>query len=321
MRRLMTLAVAVIAASLQLPAGAMAQAYPTHTVKFILPYGAASATDITARLFADRLSARWGKPVVVENRPGGDGIVSIQAFVSAADDHTLWFGPAGIVTTAPYMHDTLPYDPRRDLVPIVSISDVVLALSAPAAGNIGSLDQLVAAARAQPGKLNAAAATGISDFLLFGWLKNMGLDVVEVPYRDIMQAPNDLAEQRIQLLSTSFAVVQPLMLAGKIKVLAVTSRQRAPTAPDIPTAKDAGYPELTFESIGGVFGPRGMPDAERQGIAADFRAVADPIIAKRLGDIGTIMDIRGPTEFAAAVQEQRDKLAGIAKVLGIKAAQ
>jgi len=157
---------------------------------------------------------------------------------------------------------------------------------------------------------------------LFGWIKNMDLQIVKVPYRDIMQAPNDLAEERIQVLSTSLAVVQPLMQAGKIKVLAVSSTQRAPTAPDIPTAKEAGYPELTFESIGGIFGPRGMSDATREAIAADVRAVAaDPVIAKRLGDIGTIMDIRGPAEFGRSVEEQRDRLAGIAKVLGLKAAQ
>jgi tripartite-type tricarboxylate transporter receptor subunit TctC len=315
------LAIAVLAITAGWQHGkATDQAYPTRTVKFIVPYGAASATDITARLFADRLSTRWGKPVVVENRPGGDGIVSVQAFVSAADDHVLWLGPAGIFTVAPYDHDTLPYDSQRDLLPIASVSDVVLAVSVPASMNVNTIDQLVALARAQAGKLNAAAATGISDFLLFGWIKNMDLQIVRVPYRDIMQAPNDLAESRIQVLATSFAAVQPLVQAGKIKVLAVSSTQRAPTAPDIPTATEAGYPALTFASVGGAFGPRGMSDAMRESIAADFRAVADPIIAKRLGDIGTIMNIRGPAEFAAAVQAQRDKLADIAKVLGLKAA-
>jgi tripartite-type tricarboxylate transporter receptor subunit TctC len=315
------LAIAVLAITAGWQHGKAAdQAYPTRTVKFIVPYGAASATDITARLFADRLSTRWGKPVVVENRPGGDGIVSVQAFVSAADDHVLWLGPAGIFTVAPYDHDTLPYDSQRDLLPIASVSDVVLAVSVPASMNVNTIDQLVALARAQAGKLNAAAATGISDFLLFGWIKNMDLQIVRVPYRDIMQAPNDLAESRIQVLATSFAAVQPLVQAGKIKVLAVSSTQRAPTAPDIPTATEAGYPALTFASVGGAFGPRGMSDAMRESIAADFRAVADPIIAKRLGDIGTIMNIRGPAEFAAAVQAQRDKLADIAKVLGLKAA-
>jgi tripartite-type tricarboxylate transporter receptor subunit TctC len=323
MGRLAALAGVAIAASLQLAGTAMAQqTYPTHAVRFILPFNPASASDITARLFADRLSARWGKPVVVENRPGGDGIVSIQAFVAANDDHTLWFGPAGIFTVQPYDHDTLPYDSKRDLVPIVSVSDVVLAVSVPASMNINSLAELVALAKAQPGKLNAAAATGISDFALFGWLKSMDLQIVKVPYRDIMQAPNDLSEQRIQVLGTSFAVVQPLMKAGKIKVLAVTSRKRFSAAPDIPTAAEAGYPALTFESVNGLFGPPGMSEAVRESIAADFRAVsADPIIPQRIADIGTIMDIRGPTELAAAVQAQRDRLAEIAKVLGLKASQ
>src|SRR5580692_3123848 len=195
MGRLTALAVLVIVSSLQLLSGAVAQqSYPNRAVRIILPFNPASASDITARLFADRLTARWGKPVVVENRPGGDGIVSIQAFVAAHDDHTLWFGPAGIFTVQPYDHDTLPYDSKRDLVPIVSVSDVVLAVSVPASMNIHSLAELVALAKAQPGKLNAAAATGISDFALFGWLKSMDLQIVKVPYRDIMQAPNDLAE-------------------------------------------------------------------------------------------------------------------------------
>src|SRR6516225_12473418 len=144
---------------------AWAQAYPTRTVRFILPFGAGSASDTTARLFAERLSARWGKPVVVENRPGGDGLVSLDAFVGAHEDHTMWFGPAGTFNVLPYQHDTLPFDPKRDLNPIASVSEVVLAVSTPVSMNVNSIDELVAIARAQPGKLNAAAANGISDFL------------------------------------------------------------------------------------------------------------------------------------------------------------
>jgi tripartite-type tricarboxylate transporter receptor subunit TctC len=320
MHRLIRLIAFALAANLS--TAAAQPAWPTKTVRFILPYGPASATDITARLLADRLSARWGKPVVVENRPGGDGLVSLNSFVDARDDHVLWFGPAGVFNVLPYGHDTLPFDLRRDIVPIVSVSQVVLAVSMPATMNVNTVDAMVALIRAQPGKLNAAAAQGISDFMLFGFAKKMGLDIARVPYRDIMQAPNDLVESRIQVLSTSYAVVQPLARAGRIKVLAVASRQRAPSAPDVPTAIEAGYPDLTFESIGGVFGPRDMPDTLRASIAADFRKVAeDPIIAKRLADTGQIMSLLGPAEFAAAVQEQRDKLAGLAKVLGVRAAQ
>ena len=298
------------------------QTFPTRTVHFILPFGAASASDATARLFAERLSARWGKPVVVENRPGGDGLVSLDAFVGAHDDYTMWFGPAGTFNVLPYQHDRLPFDLKRDLNPIASVSEVVLAVSMLVSVNVTSIDELVAMVRAQPGNLNAAAANGISDFLLFGFFKSMGLQVARVPYRDIMQAPSDLAESRIQVLSTSLAVVQPLSKAGRIKVLVVTSAQRAPSSPEAPTAAEAGYPALTFESIGGVFGPRDMPDKLRESIAADFQKIAeDPIIAKRLADTGQIISVLGPAQFGARVQEQRDRLAELARTLGVKPAQ
>src|SRR5262249_50683132 len=151
---------------------------------------------------------------------------------------------------------------------------------------------------------------GVSDFLLFGFLKGMGLEIVKVPYRDIMQAPGDLAESRIHVLATSLAVVQPLSKAGRIKVLAVTGRHRAPSAPEIPTAAEAGYPALTLESIGGVFGHRDMTDQLRESIAADFQKVAeDPIIAKRLGDTGQIVSVLGPAQIAARRGEPRARLA------------
>jgi tripartite-type tricarboxylate transporter receptor subunit TctC len=323
MRRLLAVVTIALATSLQAIGGAAAQQiYPTRTVRFFLPYGAASATDIASRMFADRLTSLWGKPVVVENRPGGDGLISLNAFVTAHDDHTLWFGPAGAFNVLAYQHDTLPFDPQRDIVPVVSISNVALAIAVPASMKIDTIDQLVKLARSEPGKLNASAANGISDFLLFGFFKKMGLDVAHVPYRDIMQAPNDLVGGRIQVLSASLAVVQPLAQAGRIKVLLVTSRQRAPSMPDVPTAAEAGYPDLAFDSLGGVFGPPGMPENVREGIAADFRKVAnaDPVIAARLGNTGQIMTIEGPSEFAKSVQQQREKLAALAETLGLKMA-
>ena len=294
------------------------QTYPAHTVRLILPFGAASATDITARLFAERLTAKWGQPVVVENRPGGDGVVAVNAFLGAHDDHTLFFGPAGTFLVHLYDQDPPPYNPA-DIVPIVGIYVTVLAISVPTSLNVEDMGQLIELARAEPGKLNAAAATGNSDFLIFGFIKDMGLQITKVPYRDIMQAPNDLAQNRIQIMSTSLAVAQPLMQAGRIKVLLVTSKQRALGAPDIPTAAEAGYPALTMESAGGLYGPKGMTAALREKISDDFQSVArdDPVIAKRLADTGQIMTLRGPAAFAASVKEQNDQLAGIARTLGL----
>jgi tripartite-type tricarboxylate transporter receptor subunit TctC len=300
---------------------ALAQTYPTRTVRLIIPFGPASASDITARLFADRLTTRWGKPVVVENRPGGDGLVAIGAFTGANDDHTLLFGPAGTFAVHPYEYDKLPYDADRDLLPISNVSTIILAFSTPGSLKLGSIGDFVALARANPGTLNAAAASGNADFLLFGFLTSSGLQVAKVPYRDILQAPNDLAEGRIQALMTSLAVVQPQMQAGRVKVLAVTSSRRAPTAPEIPTVAEAGYPSLQLESVVGLFGPRGMPADLRERIAADLASVLDPIIRERLEATGQIVNLRGPTEFGAAIADQRAKLAAIAKVLGIKPAQ
>jgi tripartite-type tricarboxylate transporter receptor subunit TctC len=304
-------------------ASASAQTYPQRAVKFIIPFGPGSGTDIAARLVGDKLAARWGKPVVVESRPGGDGMVSINAFVSANDDHTLLFVPVGTFAVHPYSHAKLSYDADQDLVPIANVTAIILALSTPATLNLESVGDFVKLARAQPGKLNAAAAAGNSDFLLSGFLKNNGLDVAKVPYRDIMQGPNDLAEGRIQLLSSSITIVTSLMHAGRIKVLAVTSRKRAPTAPNVPTVAEAGFPAMEMESLIGVFGPRGMPLELRERIAADIRAVvaSDPTIASRLQATGQVVDLRGPADFAAGIKELRDKLASIASALGMKSAQ
>jgi tripartite-type tricarboxylate transporter receptor subunit TctC len=314
-------AIALLGAPSVTPASA--QGYPQRPVRFILQFGPGAGVDITARLIGDRLAQRWGKPVVVENRPGGDGLVAINAFTSAADDHTLLFVPSSAYTAHPYTHDKLPYDLGRDLVPIVSVTTIVVALAVPASLDVKSIADFVALARAKPDTLNVAAAAGNSELIMSSFIKTQNLPVTKVPYRDILQAPNDLAQGRIQLLLTSYAAMRPLIDAGKIKLLAVTSHQRVASLPDIPTVTEAGFPFLGMDSLIGIYGPRGMPDALRNSIAADVRGVidADPTIAPRLAATGQIVDVRGPDEFAAGIKEMREQLAGIAQVLGIKAAQ
>ena len=261
--------------------------------------------------------------MVIENRPGGDGLVAINAFIAANDDHTLLWVPVGTFAVHPFDKDKLPYDADRDLIPIANVSSLYLALSAPASMNMGSFREFFELVRNNPGKFNAAAANGVSEFLMWGFLKSNNLDIAKVPYRDIMQGPNDLAENRIQLLSSSLAIVTPLKHAGKINILAVTGRKRASGVPDVPTVREAGYPALEMESIGGIFGPRGMPLSTREQIAADVRAAiaSDSSIAQKLESTGQIVDVRGPIEFAAGIKELQHQLAGIAKVLDMKAAQ
>src|SRR5262249_10794963 len=183
-------AMAQMAGLAQMAGFAAEPTYPARTVRLILPFGAASATDITARLFADRLSARWGKPVVVENRPGGDGLVALNAFVGARDDHILFFGPAAIFLVHLYDEEKSGYD-LRDIAPISQVYVTVLAISVPASLKLGTMDELVALARAYPGKLNAAAATGNSDFLIFGFIKSRSLHIAKLPYRACTRTAGD----------------------------------------------------------------------------------------------------------------------------------
>jgi len=292
------------------------QAWPTRPVKFILTLGPGSGADIGARLFADRLSQRWGQPIVVENRPGGDSIVAINSFVSAHDDHQLLFSPTSSFTAHPFLHDHLPYKPA-DLLPIARVSNTIITISTPASLNVNSLTQLMALARAQPGKLNWAGVTGALDFIFAGWLKREGLDIAKIAYKNPVDAANDLAEGRVQVYESALAIIRPQLQTGKVKLLCVTNTVRAPTEPDLPTAQEAGQPALTIDGLVGLFGPTGMPLALRQRIAAEIRAVADDTIKQRLVTTGQLLNVGGPEDFAKSIDEQRAQVAAFAKELGV----
>jgi tripartite-type tricarboxylate transporter receptor subunit TctC len=320
-RHLVILLAGAIALAATLAIGAPALAaddWPQRPVRFILPLGAGSGSDIGARLFADRLSAKWGRPVVVENRPGGDGFVAINAFIGARDDHTLLFAPTSTFTAHAILHSKVPYD-RADLVPIARVTNTLISLSVPSALKVTTVKQMVERARSEPGKFNRASITGALDLVLAGFLKGLDLDVAKVPYRDPVQAVTDLAENRIQIYTAALAIVQSQLQAGTIRAVALTNHARAPAAPDIPTATEAGYPALEFDGLVGLFGPRNMAPALRERIAADIReAAADPYIGQRLTATGQILNPGTAPEFAAAIDGQIAKLAAIANALDIQ---
>jgi len=311
---------AVTAAALPLPlahfTAAADQAWPTRPVKFILTLGPGSGADIGARLLADRLGQRWGQPVVVENRPGGDGIVAINSFVGAHDDHQLLFSPTSSFTAHPFLHDHLPYKPA-DLLPIARVSNTIISISVPASLTVNSMKELIALARAQPGKLNWAGVTGALDFIFAGWLKREGLDIAKIAYKNPVDAANDLAEGRVQVYESALAIIRPQLQTGKVKLLCVTNTERAPTFPDLPTVEQAGQPALRIDGLVGLFGPTGMPLDLRQRIAADIHAVADDTIKQRLVTTGQLLNVGGPDEFAKSIDEQRAQVAAFAKELGI----
>lgn len=297
---------------------AHAQAWPQRTVRFIVSLGPGSGADIAARLIADKLTAKWKQPVVVENRPGGDAVIAINAFIGAKDDHTLLYTPTSSFTAHPFLMAKMPYNPA-DLGPVARISNTLVGLVVTPSLKIDTVKDLIARVKAQPGKLNYATATGMTDVIFDGYFKSAGLNITRVPYRDVVGPITDVSEGRIQAYVGALAIVQPHIQSGRVKLIAITNSQRAPTQKDTPTIAQAGFPELTFDGLIGLFGPRDMAQAVRDRIAADVKeVVSDPGVTAKLTSTGQVVSPGNGAEFKKSMDEQSAKLAAIVKQLGIK---
>ena len=322
-RRTLIASGAFVTAALALPSLVRAQAaWPSRPVKFVLPLGPGSGADITARLVADRLSTKWGdQSVVVENKPGGDGIVAMTSFLGAKDDHTLLMSPTSSFTHHPWTNEKMPYD-IREMVAIARMTNTIVGVAVPASSEFKTFGDLVAFAKANPGQLNWATITGFFDFVFDGFQKKAGLQIEKVPYRNTVQAATDLAEGRIQLMMSAYAIIRPHIDSGKLKLLAITASQRAEVLPNIPTLAEVGFPDLTIDGLVGLFGIREMASAVRERIAADVREVlGDATIVQRLAATGQVVNPGGPQEFTAAIEKQQAQAAEAGRILGIKAAQ
>jgi tripartite-type tricarboxylate transporter receptor subunit TctC len=299
-------------------AHAQSQAWPNRPVKFIVPFGPGAGADIGARLFGEKLSQIWGQPVVVENRPGGDSFVAITAFLGSDDDHTFLYIPSVNFNVHPFVHSKLPYDPK-ELVPIVRSSNTILAVGLAKSAPYNNVREFTEAARAAPGKFNSGLVAGLTEFTFWAYTHHEKLEITQVPYRDINQAPTDLAEGRIQVVMASLAILQPQWKADRLKLIAVNNKERTDLVPGVPTAREQGYPSLTFEGLHGLIGRTSTPAALKERIAADFKAAAaDGSIASRLAATGQVINVGGPQDFAAAIEEQRATVAATVKAINFK---
>ena len=301
---------------------ALAQSWPQRPVKFVLSLGPGSGADIGARLYADRLTKLWGQPVVVENRPGGDGVIAINAVIQAKDDHTLLWGPTANFVGHPYSLESMPYDPK-ELVPVARVTGTVVTLGVPANMNVGSLKELLETAKQKKGWLNWTTAVTMTDIILEGFLKSQGIDAAQVRYKQPAEAVNDLISDRIQLYSSAYAIVRPQVQAGKVKLLAVQARHRVPGL-DLPTVAEASFPGLNFEGLVGIIAARSsnLPKAASDRIGADIKTVSkDPFVADRLAATAQLNTPGTAAEFAASIDEQVKQLADSAKLLGLKPKQ
>jgi tripartite-type tricarboxylate transporter receptor subunit TctC len=297
---------------------AQAQSWPQRPVRFIIPFGPGAGADIGARLIQEKLSQRWGKPVVIENRPGGDSIVAIQSVLSANDDHTFLWSPAGNFTVHPFQYKKLPYDPA-DLVPIARFSATILGVGVPASMKFKNLADFVQRARAEPGKFNSAAVPGITELALDYFAHEAGLKFEKVPYRDIVQAASDVGEGRLHIYASSYAILRPQREAGRLTVLAQMGRKRAPSLLEIPTVGEEGFPALEMEGLVGLFGSKAVSAELREKIGADVVAVSDDkTVEERLNATAQAPARGGAKEMAADMDRQRAQIATIAKALNLE---
>jgi tripartite-type tricarboxylate transporter receptor subunit TctC len=294
-----------------------AELWPQRSVKLLVPLGPASGADVTARLLADQLTRRWGQPVVVENRPGADGLVGVAAFISGSDDHALLLAPTGTFTASPLLHPNQAVNPDR-LAPIARLTTTLIAVAVPASLRVNSLAELVTFVGAEPGRSHWASTTGATDLVFSGFLNGAGLSMVRVPYRDGILALNDLGEGRIEVYMSALTAIQPQAAAGRVKVLALSNHERAAVVPEVPTVAEAGYPALQYDGLVGLFATTAMPAERREQIGGDVRAViADPVVAERIAATGQIVSPGTSAEFARAIAEQSGTFKAIARSLGL----
>ena len=299
-----------------------ALAWPERPVRLVTPSAAGSGGDIVARTLAEQFSKRWRQPVVVENRPGADGFLAVEALTASRDGHSLLVGTHSLVTVNPLLHEKLPYDPVRDLAPISLLYDDFLAIFASPTLGLKTLADAAGALRAEPGKLNYATVAGSPYLAMLGFLKENGLDAVFVSYRNANMALPDLAEGRLQLALLPLAIAKGSVLDGKLKMLAVTNTARSPAFADVPTVAEAGFPGLTFGGLIGMFGTKEMNTELRERVAADARrALEEPATKDRLAALGIAVRGTTPGEFAAVLDEQRAKWAKIAAAHGVRPTQ
>jgi tripartite-type tricarboxylate transporter receptor subunit TctC len=303
--------------------GALAQDYPSRSVKIIVPYAAGGQPDVATRVLAQQFSTQLGQPFVVENMAGSSGIAAINALLKApADGYTLMSADAGHWAINNALDAGLSYEPERDLAPIGLYGETTgLFLAVNESVPIRTLQELIALARAQPGTLSyASAGVGSIHHLIMEDLKgNLGLKILHVPYKGSAQAVPALVGGQVNMAIASLAVISGYVKDGRIRLLAVSSPKRSALAPDVPTmAEAAGIPDFGHTGGSGLFVRAGTPRAPIERIAGALaRAVALPEVVSRFATVGmeSSPDI-SPEYLANRIRQDRIKYTRIVKTSG-----
>jgi tripartite-type tricarboxylate transporter receptor subunit TctC len=321
-RHLLTHAAAALALGSLPAAPVWAQDYPAKPIRIVVPFAAGGGVDLLTRVIAQHLGDSLRQQVVVDNRTGAGGNVGVDAVAKAAPDgYTLVMATTGTHTINPGLYARLPFDAEKDFKPITLVASVPNLLVVNNAVPAQSVRELVALAKAQPGRLSFASfGNGTANHLSGEMFKSAaGIDVVHVPYKSAPQAVTDLIGGQTSFAFVNTPLALPQVRAGKLRALAVSGGQRSPAASEYPTMREAGVPDFVVESWYGLMAPAGTPDAVVNRLQREVLAVlAKPEVRDNFAKQGADIETSTPAEFAARVKTEKAVWAGVIKASGAR---
>ena len=320
-RRMILMAVAAGALGVSAVSPGHAQSYPSKLVRMILPYTPGSPNDVLARLVTPALSTQLGQTVVADNRPGGGTSIGTRAVMTAEPDgYTLLFSNSPVHFIAPFVSKAFTYDPLKDFAPIAAVGTssnvLVIAPSIPAR----TLQEFVAYAKANPGKLNFGYGQGTLPHLIGALFRlETGIDFASIPYKGGAQAVTDMLGGRIHMNFGTTSTLLPLIRDGRLRALAVTSSVRSTDLLDVPTMIESGYPNVTTTSYYGILGPAALPaDVVARVNKAANDALKSPDLIAAMAKVGFQPKGGSPQDFATVIAAEMQKWIPIVKATGFK---
>ena len=279
--------------------------FPSKPVRVLVPFGAGSSTDIVMRILAQPLGQSLGQPVVVENKPGADGAIAAAELAKAAPDgHTIMLATNSPMSAAPHLRK-VPYDPIADFTPVTLVGNYTFFVLVHPRVPARSLQELIAHARANPGKLNYGTGNTSGIVMTAMLASQAGMQLVHIPYKSEPPAITDLLSGTIQVMISSYATVAPHLREGKLRALVTTLPNRSPLMPEVPSIVEAGFPKFTVSPWAGMFGPARMPKDVAERLNRELNAllgrqeVRDSLAKQAFDPKGSTTD-----EFAAYVKAQ-----------------
>jgi len=304
------------------PVLALAQAYPAKPIRLIVPFPPGGGTDLFSRAIAGKLTEKLGWTIVVDNKPGAGGNLGVDAAAkSPADGYTMVMGQTSDLAVNPTLYRKLPYDPLKDLAPVVLVASAPIILVVAEKSPYRSLADIVAAAKKEPGKLTLATPGNGTVAHLTGVMlqREAGVELIHVPYKGASQALPDLMGGQVELYSSSVSSVIGQLKGGKVRAIVVASAKRSPALPEVPTVAESGYPGFDADSWYGLLMPAGTPPAIVERVNAEVNKLLSlPDLRERIGSEGGEALGGTPERFTALLKTDLAKWGHAVRESGAK---